>query len=242
MKLGSDASSSTERRVLTSVARDVASLRWPIPRLVCVLPVPESILQESDRAFDQWSAVLKDWCRGTGLVTRELRVFFLCSYDMSLAECGPGGQGYKVKELLKWAKKAKSFAEVGLALASIALKVCTGLAVPTADFEAALGTKAGGALSGFVKEALEFGIEKTTRVAGERLGGGGPAGEPRIQNGRPTPLQGFAYDQLKEVGETFKARPPFPSFDTAMQLVDRGGRGEEWAWVRTRNIDQFVSS
>eukprot|EP00903_Cladosiphon_okamuranus_P009162 g8755.t1 len=246
MNLGSDASSSTERRVLTSVAGNVAFLRWPIPRLVCVLPIPESTLQESDRAFDQWSAVLKKWCRGgkekgKRWGTRELRVFFLCSYDMSLAECGPGGQGYKVKELLEWAKKAKPLAKVGLALASIALKVCTGLAVPTADFEAAFGTKAGGALSGFVTEALHSGIEKMTSVAGERLGGGGPAGEPRIQNGRPTPLQGFAYDQLKEVVrsfecETFKAKPPFPSFDTAMQLVDRGGRGEEWAWVRTRRV------
>lgn len=65
---------------------------------------------------------------------------------------------------------------------------------------------------------------------------------------RPTPLQGFAYDQLKEVVRSFevdgtvKARSPFPSFDTAMQLVDRGGLGVEWAWVRTHNIDLFVSS
>eukprot|EP00903_Cladosiphon_okamuranus_P009447 g9006.t1 len=200
MKLGSDASSSTERRILTRVARNVAFLRWPIPRLLCVLPVPET--------------------------------------DAEIPTIPAIGQ---VKELLEWAKKAKPLAKVGLALASIALKVCTGLAVPTAGFEAALGTKAGGALSGFVKKAHDSGIKKMASVAGERLGGGGPAGEPRIQNGRPSPLQGFAYDQLKEVGETFRARPPFPSFDTAMQLVDRGGRGEEWAWVRTRNIDQFVS-
>lgn len=80
------------------------TIRWPIPRLVCVLPGPESWeapLQESDRKFVQWSAVLKNWCRGEkekgkGWGTRKLRVFFLCSYDMSLAECGPGGQGYKV--------------------------------------------------------------------------------------------------------------------------------------------------
>lgn len=65
---------------------------------------------------------------------------------------------------------------------------------------------------------------------------------------RPTPLQGFAYDQLKEVVRSFevdgtvKARSPFLSFDTAMQLVDRSGLGVEWAWVRTCNIDKFVSS
>eukprot|EP00903_Cladosiphon_okamuranus_P007165 g6957.t1 len=221
---GRDASSATERRALTSVARNVAFLRWPIPRLVCVLPVPESTLQESDREFDQWSVVLKNWCRGgkekgKGWATRELRVFFLCSHDMSLAECGPGGQGYKMKELLDRAEKAKPSAKLGLAMASITLK-----------------------------EALDSGIEKMASVAGERLGGGSSAGAPRKQNVRPTPLQGFPYDQLKEVVRSFelegtvKARSPFPSFDTAMQLVDRGGRGEEWAWVRTRNIDQFVSS
>lgn len=65
---------------------------------------------------------------------------------------------------------------------------------------------------------------------------------------RPAPLQGFAYDQLKdicrgfEVDGTVKGKSPFPSFDTAMRLVDRGGLGVEWAWVRTHNIDQFVSS
>ena len=90
----------------------------------------------------------------------------------------------QVKELLSWAKKAKPMAKVGLALASIALKVCTGLAIPSADFEAALGTKAGGALSDFVKEALDSGIEKMASVAGERLGGDSPAGGPRIQNVR----------------------------------------------------------
>lgn len=61
-------------------------------------------------------------------------------------------------------------------------------------------------------------------------------------------MQGFAYDQLKEVvkssvvDRTQKGKSPFPSFDEAMQLVDRGGRGVEWAWVRTRNVDQYVSS
>lgn len=64
----------------------------------------------------------------------------------------------------------------------------------------------------------------------------------------PKPMEGFAYDQLKEVVKSFevdgmrKGEFPFPSFTTAMQLVDRGGRAVEWAWVRTRNIDRFVSS
>lgn len=92
----------------------------------------------------------------------------------------------QVKELLDWAKKAKPVAKVGLALASTAVKVCAGLRIPTADFEATLGRKAGGALSDFVKEALDSGIEKMASVAGERLGGDNPAGKPRprIQNVR----------------------------------------------------------
>lgn len=90
----------------------------------------------------------------------------------------------QVKELLDWAKRAKPVANVGLALASIAVKVCTGLVIPTADFEAALGTKAGGALSDFVKEALDSGIEKMASVAEERLGGDSPTAGSRIQNVR----------------------------------------------------------
>lgn len=90
----------------------------------------------------------------------------------------------QVKELLDWAKKAKPLAKVGLALASIALKVCTGLAIPTTDFEAALGTQAGGALSDFVKEALDSGIETLASVAEEGLGGDSPARGPWMQNVR----------------------------------------------------------
>lgn len=61
-------------------------------------------------------------------------------------------------------------------------------------------------------------------------------------------MQGFEYDQLKEVVRSFEVdgtrqgKARFPSFKKAMQLVDRGGRGVEWAWVRTSNVDQFVSS
>lgn len=59
-------------------------------------------------------------------------------------------------------------------------------------------------------------------------------------------MQGFEYDQLKEVVKSFevdrKGKSPFPSFDEAMNLVDRGGRGEEWSWVRNCNIDLFASS
>lgn len=81
----------------------------------------------------------------------------------------------QVREMLTWAKKARCFAKVGLVLASIALRVCTSIAIPTTDFEAALGTKAGGALSEFVEEALTSGVEATASVTGEGLEGGGPA-------------------------------------------------------------------
>lgn len=61
-------------------------------------------------------------------------------------------------------------------------------------------------------------------------------------------MQGFAYDQLKEFVKKFeeegrvKGKSNFPSFDNAMQLVDRGGQGVEWAWVRKRNLDQYMKS
>ncbi|CAM9702113.1 unnamed protein product [Ectocarpus sp. 12 AP-2014] len=244
-----------------SMRQDVAFLRWQIPRLVCVLPAPESgakPLEEKDRSFEQWSVTLRNWClggkrMGKGFATQKLRLFFLCPYDRSLAECGPRGQGYEVTELLEWAKKAMPFAKVGLALASIALRVCIGLAIPEVDFEATLGTKAGGALSTFAEELLYSGIESVESFTGERLNGGRAEGLPQgagahgAQQVWPSPVQGFTYETLKEVIKSFevdgmRGRSPFPSFDVKMRLVDRGGRGEEWAWVRTKNIDQFVSA
>ncbi|CAB1109595.1 unnamed protein product [Ectocarpus sp. CCAP 1310/34] len=246
-----------------SIKQDLAFLRWPIPRLVCVLPAPESgakPLEEKDRSFDKWSATLRNWClggkrKGKGVATRKLRLFFLCPYDRSLAECGPGGQGYEVTELLTWAKKAIPLAKVGLALASTAFKVCTGLSIPEADFEATLGTKAGGALSTFVEDSLNSGGESMASIAGERLDGGTAdellqgVGAQRFgaQQGWPSPVQAFAYDALKEVIKRFEVanmrdRSPFPSFDVKMRLVDRGGQGAEWSWVRTKNIDQFVGA
>lgn len=78
-------------------------LRWPIPRLVAVLPLGRGRkpLTELERSFDEWSAKLQEWCLGgkkdgKRFATRELRIFFLCPYNMSLAECGPTGQGYEV--------------------------------------------------------------------------------------------------------------------------------------------------
>lgn len=70
---------------------------------MCVLPAPASdkLLEERERPFDEWSARLRKWClgrkrEGEGKATRELRAFFLCAQDTSLAECGPKGQGYEV--------------------------------------------------------------------------------------------------------------------------------------------------
>lgn len=75
----------------------------------------------------------------------------------------------QVKELLSWAKKARPLAKMGLVLASIALRVFTGVAIPTTEIESAFGTKAGGAMSEFVKEGLTSGVEAMASVAGERL-------------------------------------------------------------------------
>jgi len=36
-------------------------------------------------------------------------------------------------------------------------------------------------------------------------------------------------------------RSPFLCFDTTMQLVDKAGQGQEWSWVRTRNVEAFTA-
>ncbi|CAM9293907.1 unnamed protein product [Ectocarpus sp. 12 AP-2014] len=144
-------------------------------------------------------------------------------------------------------------AKVGLALASRAHKVSVGLAIPEADFEATLGTIAGGALSTFVEESLNSAVESVASIAGETLDGG--RAEGLLQGGGahgaqqewPSPVQGFTYETLKELIKSFevdgmRGRSPFPSFDAKMQLVDRGGRGEKWAWVRTKNVDEFAGA
>lgn len=68
-----------------------------------------------------------------------MRLFFLCGKDYSLAECGPGGQGYELKEFVEWVKKVMPVAKLMLVLSSIALKTCIGLAIPVIDFENAFG-------------------------------------------------------------------------------------------------------
>ncbi|CAM9334472.1 unnamed protein product [Ectocarpus sp. 12 AP-2014] len=267
----------TERGILVGVAREVALLRWPIPRFVCVLPARDTRLSESDRSFEKWSIALKEWCTSkspakgvknptqktsilgltkpqlTRLVTRELRLFFLCGQDKSLAECGPDGQGYEVKEFLDWVRKVAPAAKIGLALASITLKVCTGLAVSADTFEAAFGTSED--LSAFVEDALSAGIEGVTSKAGnrlDRLQNSGPserlphAGVRGDGVQKPIPLEGFDYDKLKEVIKSFEVDrmqrdgSRYPSFDTTMKFVDRRGDGVEWAWVRNGNIDEFA--
>lgn len=63
----------------------------------------------------------------------------------------------------------------------------------------------------------------------------------------PCPAGGFEYDRLTEAvkgferaGMTAKKRGAvFRTFDSAMEFVDKGGHGVEWAWVRTRNMDAF---
>lgn len=73
------------------------------------------------------------------------------------------------------------------------------------------------------------------------------------------PAEGLGYEQLKEAIKGFEANSrtssvqgrraqgkgshsTFRRFDSTMQLVDRGGRGVEWAWVRNKNVDLFVSN
>ncbi|CAB1099079.1 unnamed protein product [Ectocarpus sp. CCAP 1310/34] len=57
----------------------------------------------------------------------------------------------------------------------ITFNVCSGLALPLVNFEAALGTKAGGALSKLVEESLSSGVEAMASIAGENLDSERPA-------------------------------------------------------------------
>lgn len=168
----------SDEQVLRKLGCDVASLRWPVPRLVCLLPKYGEILSEDDRSYSSWSARLKTWCNegkkeGKGKLSRKLRLFFLCAHDLSLAECGHAGQGYKVKELLEWVKKARPLAKVGLVIGSIAVKTFAGLSVPIDHLEAAFGDTLGGAVSDVFYEAQSAVIEGMTSAAYENLNSGG---------------------------------------------------------------------
>lgn len=76
-------------------------------------------------------------------------------------------------ELLAWAKKAKPAAKVGLAVVSIALKVCTGLAIPRVDFDAAFGATSGDVVAGVVEEAAISSTDSMISAAGGRIESGG---------------------------------------------------------------------
>ena len=166
-----------DRRILRRVSLDIACLRWPIPYLACLLPKHEGTLSDDDRSHQRWSDRLRAWCgdgkkAGRGMVRRKLRLFFLCAHDYSLAECGPNGQGYKVKQLREWAAKAIPLAKVTLALASITLMVCTGLSIPADQIDAAFGDSLGGAISDIVKEAGTAAVDEMTTVARSGLESG----------------------------------------------------------------------
>ncbi|CAM9300333.1 unnamed protein product [Sphacelaria rigidula] len=247
----------SERGMLRNVAFDIAYLRWPVPRLACLLPAHEGALSEVARSYSSWSVRLQRWCHGgrvdgKGIFSRKLRLFLLCAHDMSLVKCGPGGQGYEVKELLAWVRKAKVAAKVGFVLGSIALKVCTGLAVPADQIDSAFGEALGGVVSKIVEEGANNVAEEVKCRALESLSGDDDADQlsslDPARTASSLPLDGFIYEQLRDTVkgfevEGYKTKKPdssFHSFSSEMQLVDRGGRGVEWAWVRRRNFKTFV--
>lgn len=61
-------------------------------------------------------------------------------------------------------------------------------------------------------------------------------------------VDGFVYERLRDTIKGFEVAgyktknedPAFHSFSRTMQLVDRGGRGVNWAWVRRKNVGTFV--
>ncbi|CAM9744681.1 unnamed protein product [Sphacelaria rigidula] len=234
---------------------DIACVRWPVPRLACLLPNHDGTLNDGDRSYPRWSNRLRAWCRdgkkaGRGHISRKLRLFFVCAHDYSLTECGPNGQGYKVKQLREWAAKALPLAKVALALAGITLKVCTGLSIPMEEIDAAFGDSLGGPILGIVKESGTAAVNEITTVARGGLDNG--ADEQRLEHlseaPKPglAPLDGFQYERLKEVINRFeidgvktKGDTPFTSFEESMEFVDKHGEGVHWAWVRKKNVTRF---
>lgn len=180
----------SERNILVGVSFNVARLRWPVPRLACLLPNHSGTLSEDDRAYGSWSTRLKTWCNegkpdvdrrfreaerfvpSKETISPELRLFFLCAHDLSLAECGSAGQGYEVNELYEWSKKASPLVKLELVLGSIVLKTCTALSVPTHRFEAAFGDTLGVFIPECFKEEGSPVVDGMNKAA-ENLSGDG---------------------------------------------------------------------
>lgn len=170
----------SESAMIRNMALDMARLRWPVPRFACLLPLHVGQLTEEQRALGVWSKRLQEWCRdgkkqGKGRFKRRLRLFFLCASDFSLAECGPGGQGYEVNEVLDWVKKARPVANLGLTLGKIALSTCTGLHLSGGnDVVAALGGTLGETVSSMLENAQAWHSKEPvfTVSPGQRAAGG----------------------------------------------------------------------
>lgn len=45
------------------------------------------------------------WSRLRGMFVTDVRLHFLCSFDMSKVPCGPGGNGYRLRKTRRWVKK-----------------------------------------------------------------------------------------------------------------------------------------
>lgn len=178
----------SDRGILRGVASGVARLRWPVPRLACLLPDYPEVLTEDERGYSQWSARLQGWCdereeadrrtcceqfrrfcASKEKVRRKLRLFFLCAHDLSLAECGPGGQGYEIKELLEWVKRAMPRAKLGVILAGIVLRTCTGLSLPLDHLESAFRDTLGEAVSDMFSEAGSIAVGRVTDATVDAL-------------------------------------------------------------------------
>lgn len=99
--------------------------------------------------------------------------------QISCNQCPPAPLLYlndQVRQFLDWVQKVAPAASIGLALVSIALKVCTGLGVSTDLFKEAFGTSED--LSAFVEDTVSAGVDGMTSKADQRL--------DRLQNNGPS--------------------------------------------------------
>ncbi|CAN0286004.1 unnamed protein product [Ectocarpus sp. 12 AP-2014] len=227
-------------------------------------------LTDAEREESSWIQRLKDWRAhgkrgGKGVVSKEFRLFFLCGHDRSLAECGLNGKGYRIKCPRKWVKSALPLAKALLIVANVALKTFAGLSIP-ADGIASVGGKAWGEiLSSTVEGAAEASADAACSTLGERLDEGLTISDSVEQTGladgthgvgghsnasSPLPIPREATELLEKLVLDLSEKGPkkcsgagqaFLCFDTTMQLVDKAGQGEEWLWVRTKNVQAFTA-
>ncbi|CAN0085093.1 unnamed protein product [Pylaiella littoralis] len=228
-------------------------------------------LMDAERDASSWIQRLRGWRThrkrgGKGAVSKEYRLFFLCGHGRSLAECGFEGKGYRIKCPRTWVKISLPFVKALLIVVNATLKAFVGLSIPADGVASATGKGWDEILSSTVESAGEASIDAVSSAAGERLDNERVTADNLDQTGladvghgvgdhsnasSPLPAPREAMEILERLVRDLNAKglqknsdaghSSFLCFDTTMQLVDKAGKGQEWSWVRTKNVQAFTA-